>query len=119
MKALPSDIRDCRVDALVERKVLIDKWEDQGSKKSLELTRVTRELLFVLSSRNVQISLTMYYQGKTLQMALHGAFLAWIPVGVILAPSTRGYMQVTLPLSFVGLKGFTVLILLGVYGFII
>lgn len=31
LKALPSEIRDCRVDALVDSKVLIDSWEGQGS----------------------------------------------------------------------------------------
>ena len=58
LKALPSDIRDCRVDALVDSKVLIDTWEVQGSKKSRKLTSVTKKLFFVLSSRNIQISLT-------------------------------------------------------------
>lgn len=58
LKALPSDIRDCWVDALVDSKVLIDTWEGQGSKRSPDLTSVTKELFFALSSRNVQISLT-------------------------------------------------------------
>lgn len=31
LKALPSEIRDCRMDALVDSKVLIDSWEGQGS----------------------------------------------------------------------------------------
>ena len=46
LNALPSDIRDCQVDALVDSKVLIDTWEGQGSKKSPELMRVTKELFF-------------------------------------------------------------------------
>ena len=46
------------MDALVDSKVLIDMWEGQGSKRSLELMSVTKELFFVLSSRNVEISLT-------------------------------------------------------------
>ena len=58
LKALLSDIRDCRVDALVDSKVLIDTWEGQGSKKSPELTSVTKKLLFLLSRHNIQISLT-------------------------------------------------------------
>ena len=58
LKALPSDIRDCRVDALVDIKVLIDTWEGQGSKKSPELASVTKKLFFVVSSHNIQISLT-------------------------------------------------------------
>ena len=37
--------------------MLIDIWEGQGSKRSPELTSVTKELFFVLSSRNIQISL--------------------------------------------------------------
>ena len=48
LKALLSDIRDCRVDALVDSKVLINTWEGQGSKRSPELTSVTKELFFVL-----------------------------------------------------------------------
>ena len=58
LKALPSGIRDCRVDALVDSKVLIDTWEGQGSKQSPELTSVTKKLFFVISSRNIQINLT-------------------------------------------------------------
>lgn len=55
MKALPSEIRDCRIDAFDDSKVLID---GPGSRRSPELTRVTKELFFALSSRNLQISLT-------------------------------------------------------------
>ena len=46
LKALLSDIRDCRVDALVDSKVLIDTWEGHRSKKSPELTSVTEKLVF-------------------------------------------------------------------------
>lgn len=46
LKALPSEIRDCRVDAFVDSKVLIDSWEGQGSRRSPELTSVTKELFF-------------------------------------------------------------------------
>ena len=58
LKALPCDIQDCRVNALVDSKVLIDTWEGQGSKKSPELTSVNKKLFFVFFSRNIQISLT-------------------------------------------------------------
>ena len=58
LKTLPSDIRECRVEASVDSKELIDTWEGQGSKKSPELTSVTKKLFSVLSSRNIQISLT-------------------------------------------------------------
>ena len=57
LKAFPSEIWDCRVDAFVDSKVLIDRWEGQGSRRSPELTRATKDLFFVLSSRNVQLSL--------------------------------------------------------------
>ena len=53
-----SQSQDWRVDAFVDSKVLIDTWEGQGSRRSPKLTRVTKALFFVLSSRNVQISLT-------------------------------------------------------------
>ena len=46
------------MDALVDSKVLIDTWEGHGSKKSPELTSVTENWFFVLSSHNIQISLT-------------------------------------------------------------
>lgn len=37
---------------------LINAWKGQGSRRSPELTSATKELFFVLSSRNVQPSLT-------------------------------------------------------------
>ena len=58
LKALLSDIQDCRVDALVDSKVLVDTWEGQGSKKSPQLTSVINTLFFVLSNGNIQINLT-------------------------------------------------------------
>lgn len=72
LKAPPSEM----VDAFVDSKGLIDEWEGQGSKRSPELTSVTKELSFVLSTRNVQISLTHVLQGKTLRMGLHEDYLA-------------------------------------------
>ena len=50
-------MRNCRVDALVDSKVVICAWEGQGSKKSLELTKTTKELFFVLTARNIQLHL--------------------------------------------------------------
>lgn len=36
---------------------MIEAWEGQGCKTSPQLTRVTRELFFAVSSRNIQLSL--------------------------------------------------------------
>ena len=55
--AAPTNIRNCRVDAFVDSRVLIGAWEGEGSKKSQELTRATKDLFFVLSARNVQLNL--------------------------------------------------------------
>lgn len=55
------------MDAFVDSKELIDTWEGQGSRRSPELTSVTKELFFsffVLSSRNFQISLTHVLSGE-------------------------------------------------------
>jgi len=56
IKAAPGDVRDCRVDAFVDSRVLIGAWEGQGS-RSPELTRATMDLFFVLAARNVQLNL--------------------------------------------------------------
>ena len=57
IKALPEDIRNCRTDALVDSRVVIGAWEGQGGKTSPQLMRVTKELLFAVSSRNIQLDL--------------------------------------------------------------
>lgn len=57
IKALPQGIWDCRVDASVDSQVMIGAWEGQGSRKSPQLTRVTKQLFFALSSRNIQLNL--------------------------------------------------------------
>lgn len=50
-------MRDCRVDAFVHSQVFIDSWYGQGSKNSLELTNVTKDLFIVLAARNLQLNL--------------------------------------------------------------
>ena len=57
IRALPEEIRDARVDACVDSKVMIGAWEGQGGKTSLQLIRVTKQLFREVSSRNIQISL--------------------------------------------------------------
>ena len=57
VKALPSNVKDCRLDVNVDSLVLIGTWEGQGSKKSPELTKATKELYWALSDRNLQLRL--------------------------------------------------------------
>ena len=57
IRALAEGVRDCRLDAYVDSEVLIDAWNAQGSNKSPQLTKVTKQLIFVLSSRNIQLDL--------------------------------------------------------------
>lgn len=57
IRALPQGVRDCRLDAYVDSQVLIGAWNAQGSKKSPQLTKVKKQLFFVLSSRNIQLNL--------------------------------------------------------------
>ena len=57
IKALPQEIRNGRLDAYVDSQVMIGAWNAQGSKKSPQLTRVTKQLFFALSSRNIQLNL--------------------------------------------------------------
>lgn len=57
VKALPACIKDCRLDAFVDSKVLIGAWEGQGS-RSAQLTKATKELFWVLSDRNLQLCLS-------------------------------------------------------------
>lgn len=57
MKALPASLRDCGVDVYVDSTVLIGIWEGQGSKKSPQLTKASKDLFFMLSDRNIQLSL--------------------------------------------------------------
>ena len=58
IKAFPSHIRDCRVDAFVDSRVLIGAWKGQGSKKSPELNIATKDLFFALAERNLQLRLS-------------------------------------------------------------
>ena len=57
MKALPASLMDCRVDAYIDGTVLIGVWEGQESKKSPQLSKTSKDILFVLSDRNIQLSL--------------------------------------------------------------
>ena len=57
IKALPEEVRNCRVDAYVDSKVLIGAWQGQGSKSSPQLTKVTKELFFALSAVNIDLRL--------------------------------------------------------------
>ena len=57
IKALPETIRNCRVDANVDSKVVIASWEGQGSKTSSQLTTAIKQLFVGLSSRNIQLNL--------------------------------------------------------------
>ena len=45
------------MDAFVDSRLLIGAWEGEGSKKSPELTRATKDLFFVLSAHNMQLNL--------------------------------------------------------------
>lgn len=56
IKALPQEIRNGRLDAYVDSQVMIGAWNVQGSKKSRQLTRVTKQLVFALSSLKIQLS---------------------------------------------------------------
>jgi len=58
LKAPPATIKDCRIDVDVDSRVLIDAWEGQGSKNSPQLSKVTKDLFFELSERNLQLPLS-------------------------------------------------------------
>ena len=58
LKALPTTIKNCRIDVDVDSRVLIDAWEGQGSKGSPQLTKATKDLFFELSERNLQLRLS-------------------------------------------------------------
>lgn len=57
LKALLEEIRNCRMDALADSRVMIGAWEGQGGKTSPQLMRVTKELFFAVSPRNIQLDL--------------------------------------------------------------
>jgi len=58
VRALPKWVRNCRLDTYVDRQVYINAWNAQGSRKSPQLTKVTKQLfLSSLSSRNIQVNL--------------------------------------------------------------
>ena len=57
IKAIPQEIRNGRLDAYVDSRVMIGAWNAQGSRKSPQLTRVTKQLFFALPSRNIQLNL--------------------------------------------------------------
>ena len=66
LKALPTTIKDCRIDVDVDSRVLIDAWEGQGSKGSPQLTKATKDLSFelTLSERNLQFRLSHVKSGN-------------------------------------------------------
>lgn len=64
IRALPEEIRDARVDACVDSKVMIGAWEGQGGKTSLQLMQVTKQLFREVSSRNIQLSLQYVESNK-------------------------------------------------------
>ena len=63
LKALPATIKHCRIDVDVDSRVLIDAWEGQGSKNSPQLTKITKDLFFELSERNLQLNLNHVKSG--------------------------------------------------------
>ena len=63
-RALPEEIRDARVDACLDSKVIIGAWEGQGGKTSLQLMQVTKQLYLEVSSRNIQLSLQYVESNK-------------------------------------------------------
>ena len=46
IKALPQELCNGRLDAYADSQVMIGAWNVQGSKKSPQLTRVTKQLFF-------------------------------------------------------------------------
>ena len=57
VKSSPSFVHDCRVDAQVDNRVAIDTFNGQGSRKSPQLTEVTKELYRCLWERNLRLEL--------------------------------------------------------------
>ena len=57
VKSSPSFVHDCRVDAQVDNRVAIDTFNGQGSRKSPQLTEVTKELYRCLLERNLRLEL--------------------------------------------------------------
>lgn len=57
LESAPLSTRDCRVDVQVDSRVAIDTFNGQGSRKSPELTEVTKELYRCLSDRNLHLEL--------------------------------------------------------------
>ena len=66
IKALLGAIHNCRIDARVDSKVVIDVWGGQGCKSSSQLTSVTKQLFFELASRNIQLNLLYVPSGENL-----------------------------------------------------
>lgn len=58
LDACPKHIRDCRVDLQVDSRVAIDTYYGQGSRKSHELTEVTKRLYQLVLGRNLQLELS-------------------------------------------------------------
>ena len=75
IKALPDSIHNCRIDARVDSKVVIDVWGGQGSKSSSQLTSLTKQLFFELTSRNIQLNLLYVPSGENLADVLLHVFL--------------------------------------------
>lgn len=57
IRAFPDNIRNSRLDAFVDSQVMIGAWESQGGKTSLELVRITKQLFWEVSSRNIHLNL--------------------------------------------------------------
>ena len=57
VKSSPSFVHDCRLDAQMDNRVAIDTCNGQGSRKSPQLTEVTKELYRCLLERNLRLQL--------------------------------------------------------------
>lgn len=58
LEASPKHIRDCRVDLQVDSRVAMDTYYGQGSRKSHELTEVTKQLYQLVLGRILQLELS-------------------------------------------------------------
>ena len=57
LDSAPAHVRDCRVDIQVDSRVAIDTFNGQGSRKSPQLTEVTKKLYQCMFQRNLQLEL--------------------------------------------------------------
>ena len=73
LQSSPVELRNCRVDVNVDSQSLLDTWSREGS-RSPQITVSTKDVFYLVSERNIQLTLHKYLQRQILPIIPRDAF---------------------------------------------